>query len=219
MKKRACIFDLDGTLVDSMDCWQQMQREYFRKQGVAGAGLDEALEWAKSLPLLLSTAMFIEKFGLPGTPESLSAEMTAIMGRHYREDIAIKPGVREYLAELRAQGAQLCVASATARPLVEGCLERLGIRDRFAFIISCVDVGAGKERPDVFLEAARRLGAAPGETAVFEDSLQAARTAKQAGFYTVGIYDACGEAFWDALQETADETVRDWAAAAAQLRA
>lgn len=81
------------------------------------------------------------------------------------------------------------MATATPEPLARLCLERLGVADQFAFLLSCDAVGSGKDRPDVFLEAARRLGSAPADTAAFEDAIYAARTAKQAGFYTVGIYD------------------------------
>ena len=71
-------------------------------------------------------------------------------------------------------------------------------------------MGTGKDHPDVFFEAARRLNAAPAQIAVFEDSLQAAQTAKKAGFYTVGIYDQTGAVYWDALSAIADETRTHW---------
>ena len=83
----------------------------------------------------------------------------------------------------------MCVASATDRHLVSDCLKRLGILPYFEFLISCEEVGRGKDSPRVYEEAARRFGAQPGKIAVYEDALFAARTARQAGFYVVGVYD------------------------------
>ena len=112
----------------------------------------------------------------------------------------------------------MCVATATPEPLARACLQRLGVLEDFEFLLSCDAVGAGKDRPDVFLEAARRLGAAPAETAAFEDALFALRTAKDAGFYTVGVWDASGDGHWNEVTALADETVRDWGTAADRMK-
>ena len=122
----------------------------------------------------------------------------------------LKPGVVEYLTLLKHQGARMCVVTATPRHLVEICLSRFDLLPYFDFLLTCDEVGTGKDHPDVFFEAARRLNAAPAQIAVFEDSLQAAQTAKKAGFYTVGIYDQTGAVYWDALSAIADETRTHW---------
>ena len=216
MNKPFAVFDMDGTLVDSMVYWQRLGREYLTAQGVT-EGMDEVLERIKAMTMAESSALFIEAFGLPGTPESVMAEMNAVMDEHYRSDIPLKPGAAEYLAALRKRGTKMCVATATPEPLARACLVRLGVLEDLEFLLSCDAVGAGKDRPDVFLEAARRLGAAPAETAVFEDAMFALQTAKNAGFYTVGVWDASGDKHWDAMTALADETVRDWKAAAEAL--
>ena len=216
MDTRFAIFDMDGTLVDSMVYWQRLGWEYLASRGVTG-GVDEVLERIKAMTMAESSALFIETFGLPGTPETVEAEMNAVMDGHYRSDIPLKPGAADYLAALADRGVKLCVATATAEPLARACLTRLGVADYFQLILSCDAVAAGKDRPDVFLEAARRLGTAPAATAVFEDALFAVRTAKEAGFYTVGIYDPSGAAHWAQVQLLADETVTDWADALNRL--
>ena len=104
----------------------------------------------------------------------------------------------------------MCVASATAEDLMEACLTRLGIARYFSFLLSCEAVGAGKNRPDVYLESAKRLGAAPTEIAVYEDALYAAKTAKQAGFYTVAVRDDSNQSHWGTLTVLADEVILDW---------
>ena len=216
MNKPFAIFDMDGTLVDSMVYWQRLGREYLTAQGVT-EGMEEVLERIKPMTMAESSALFIETFGLPGTPESVMAEMNAVMDGHYRSDIPLKPGAADYLAALKAKGRKLCVATATPEPLARACLKRLEVLEDFEFLLSCDAVGSGKDRPDVFLEAAQRLGAAPAETAVFEDATFALQTAKNAGFYTVGVWDASGDKRWDAMTALADETVRDWKAAAEAL--
>ena len=160
--------------------------------------------------LYIAMEYFIGRFGFEGTVESLTDEFNALMAAHYASDVEVKPGVIPYLDALQAKGVKMCIASATSVPLVTICLERLGLAKYFEFLLSCVDVNASKDKPDVFLEAARRLGATPGETAVFEDSLVASTTAKAAGFYVVGIYDKYSEHNWLAIQELADELIVNW---------
>ena len=217
MDKPFAIFDMDGTLVDSMVYWQRLGREYLTSRGVT-EGMDEVLERIKAMTMAESSALFIEAFGLPGTPERVEAEMNAVMDEHYRSDIPLKPGAADYLNVLKKRGTRMCVATATPEPLARACLKRLGVLEDFEFLFSCDEVAAGKDRPDVFLEAARRLGGVPPETAVFEDALFALRTAKDAGFYTVGVWDASGERRWKELTALADETVRDWGAAADKMK-
>ena len=216
MDKKFAIFDMDGTLVDSMPYWHSLGREFLRSKGVTG-DVEAVLQQIKPMTMLESSELFIREFGLEGSPESVSAEMNGMMDEHYRQDVQARPGVGAYLRRLREKGVTMCVASATAAPLVESCLTRLGLAEDFTFLLSCDEVGAGKNRPDVFLEAARRLGAEPGETAVFEDALFAAATAHEAGFYTVGIYDENGKHHWERLQAVADECIPDWETAAKQL--
>ena len=116
MNKLFAIFDMDGTLVDSMVYWQRLGREYLTAQGVT-EGMDEVLERIKAMTMAESSALFIETFGLPGTPESVAAEMNAVMDEHYRSDIPLKPGAADYLAALKKRGTKMCVATATPEPL------------------------------------------------------------------------------------------------------
>lgn len=209
MDKRFAIFDMDGTLVDSMRYWEQLAGEYLSRHGIRRIP-PVVLEQIKPMTMEQSAALFIQTFGIPGTPQEVAAEMNAMIDEHYRRDIPLKPGVRQYLAELAARNVRMCVASATAEDLMTACLTRLGVAGYFRFLLSCETVGAGKDRPDVYLAAAERLGCAPVDAAVYEDALFAAKTAKRAGFYLVGVYDAGGADSWPELADLADECIKSF---------
>jgi len=216
MDKSFAIFDMDGTLVDSMPYWENLATEFLRNKGVQTISPD-ILEQIKPMTMTESAALFIEEYGLPGTAERVAAEMNAMMDEHYRKDIPLKPGVRAYLEALHRKGIVMCVASATAVELMEACLTRLGVAQYFSFLLSCETVGAGKNRPDVYWESAKRLGAEPAEIAVYEDALYAAETAKSAGFYTVAVRDDSNQLQWEFLTALADEKILDWQTAAQTL--
>ncbi len=206
MDKRFAIFDMDGTLIDSMGFWKDLAAEYLASQGIHQIP-GEILERIKPMTMSESAGLFKREFGLNGDVE---AQMNAMMDEHYRADIPLKPSVAEYLQSLHRRGVRMCVASATAERLMETCLTRLGVRGYFEFLLSCETVGAGKRSPLVYQEAAKRLGAVPGEIAVYEDALYAVQTAKEAGFYVVGVYDDSAAGSWQTIAQTADEIILNW---------
>ena len=138
------------------------------------------------------------------------AEINRIIGEHYRSHIPLRVGAEEFLQRLEEEGWRMCVASATAPELIDLCLRHLGIRRYFQFALSCVEVGVGKTRPDVYLEAARRLGGAPGQTVVFEDAIIPAATAKQAGFLLASIYNGSPHQDHDELRALSDCYLTTW---------
>ena len=206
MDKRFVIFDMDGTLIDSMGFWRNLASEYLCSKGITLVP-EEILRKIKPMTMSESAALFQEVFGLSGDVE---AEINDMMDEHYRNDIPLKDGVRDYLEMLRGQGVRMCVASATAEQLMESCLSRLGIRDYFAFLLSCETVGAGKSSPLVYHESAKRLQANPDEIAVYEDALYAVQTAKNAGYYVIGVYDEGAAKNWEAVRKIADEVIINW---------
>ena len=206
MDKKYAIFDMDGTLIDSMVFWKNLATEYLTSKGILQIPAD-ILEQIKPMTMSESAALFRREFGLTGDVE---AQMNEMMEDHYRNDIPLKPGVWEYLENLHRQGVRMCVASATAEHLMESCLTRLGVRQYFEFLLSCETVGAGKRSPLVYQESARRLGTVPGEIAVYEDALYAVQTAKAAGFHVVGVYDDSAADSWQAIEQESDEVILNW---------
>lgn len=209
MDKRYAIFDMDGTLVDSMPIWRGLAEEYLRRCGVTDVRQD-LLKKMRHRTMLETAAILIREFRLEGTPESVAAEINAMMTEHYKYDVKRKDGVVEYLEKLKQRGVRMCVASATAKPMVELCMKRLGILGYFEGIYSCVDAGAGKHSPAVYDAAARHMGAKAEEAAVYEDAGLAGRTAKEAGYYLVAVRDETASEEWPELSALADEVILDW---------
>ena len=203
------IFDMDGTLVDSMGVWNRASEEYLISCGVEKPDR-EILDRAVPMTMPETAGYLIRQFGLDSTPERVMEEINGVMERHYRTDIPLKPGAKEVLERLRAAGVSMCVASSTSPRLIDACLRRLGVRDCFQFLLSAEEVGAGKDKPDIYLEAARRLGSAPENTVVFEDVIFAARTAKAAGFTVAAVYDDSSRDSQESLRETADFYLTHW---------
>lgn len=206
MDKKFAIFDMDGTLIDSMGFWKNLATEYLTARGVTEIPA-KILERIKPMTMSESAALFQREFGLTG---DLEAEMNAMMDAHYRNDIPLKPGVREYLENLHRQGIRMCVASASAEQLMESCLTRLGVRQYFDFLLSCETVGAGKRSPLVYQESAKRLGGCPSEIAVYEDALYAVQTSKEAGFHVIGVFDSGSAGDWQTIEKLADEIIINW---------
>ncbi len=131
------------------------------------------------------------------------------MKKHYANEIEIKEGAVDFLKNASSRGIKMCIASATRRDIAEPFLEKTGIMEFMEFYIDCIEIGAYKERPDIFLQSAERFGAEASECVVFEDSPHAAATAKSAGFYVVGVYDPVTVNDGD-IKPYVDDYVEDW---------
>ena len=220
MNKKYAIFDMDGTLIDSMIYWKNLGREYLELHGVT-ENLDGIMERIKPMTMTESAELFRHEFQLEGTKESIASEMNQMMEAHYRNDIPLKDGVDSYIKKLHELGVKMCVASATDKGLMKECLDRLGISNYFSFLLSCEEVGVGKRQPDVYFEAVKRLQKQdmlqPEEVVVYEDADYAIYTAVNAGFYTIAVYDDSNKGKWEQLKAQTQDAIENWNCATQSL--
>lgn len=200
---KGVIFDLDGTLIDSMGIWYDVDRKFLAENGVIDPPEDIS-DRMKKMTIDGAAKYFISEFGLSCTVEYVIGRIEELVRIEYEENIPLKPYAAEILDFLDSRGILCGVATATYASLAEAALKRCGIRERFAFLLTDREYPCGKKFPDIFLGAAKIIGANPNEILVVEDSLHCVETAKNAGFITAAIYDKASECDRDALAETAD---------------
>lgn len=209
MKKlRGIIFDVDGTLLDSMGMWSELDRVFLRENGIDPPA--DISDIVKTMTVETSSAYFVERFRLDMTPEDVKNRVEELAAEAYRTHLPLKNGAKDFLAAAAERGIPMAVASANYPGLLDAAFRRLGIDGYFRTVLTPGEQLAGKHEPDIYLEAARLLGSEPAETAVIEDALHAAETAKAAGFYTVGFRDVSSRQDWDALAAICDRVTDSW---------
>ena len=210
MKFKAAIFDMDGTLVDSLSFWDyfwaDMGEKYRGDRGFRPSAEDD--RYVRTTTIRELGEFLYEKYGFGESAEEVISGGEEYMRSFYIEKVSAKEGVVPFLSELCKQGTKMCIASASPPALIRVALESTGLSGFFERIISCSDVGAGKNKPDVFFAAAEHLGEKAEDTWVLEDSLTALQTAKTAGFKTVGIYDKYNYGH-DDMKRLSDEYIAD----------
>jgi HAD superfamily hydrolase (TIGR01509 family) len=183
----AVVFDLDGVIVDSEQVWDDVREQLVRERGgrwhegaqAAMMGMSSP-EWSRYMH---------DDLGLTESPEEINAEVVRRMLARYREDLPLLDGAVAAVHRLAAE-FPLGVASSSNRPLIETVLESTGTAKLFAAVVSSEEVARGKPAPDVYLEAARRLGVEPARCAAIEDSSNGIRAAHAAGMRVLVLPNA-----------------------------
>lgn len=200
---KGIIFDLDGTLIDSMGIWYNIDRQFLRENGVDNPPEDIS-DRMKKMSVDESSEYFIKEFGLSCTKEYVIKRIEELVRTEYEENISLKPGVSVLLDYLDERGIPYGIATATYRRLAQAVLKRHGIFERFRFLLTDSEYPMGKKSPDIYIGAAERLALAPHETVVAEDALHCIQTASAAGFYTAGILDSHSEADREEIMRLSD---------------
>lgn len=198
MRIEGAIFDLDGTLTDSMYIWDEAPKALVRQYG--GEPPEDLADAIKEMGRREASEYLIKTFHLDRTPEEAMDAINRLVTDEYRGRVPLKPGADRLLERLAEMGVSCAVATASETFQAQAALERLGVWKHFRFAVSSIQCGP-KTGPEVYLEAARRLGSTPERTLVFEDALHAARTAQRAGFQVAGVYDPSSEQDRAALEE------------------
>lgn len=202
------IFDVDGTLLDSMSVWDYACRIFFEKHKIALS--DEKANEMKEMALERSVPMVIKEYGLNMTAEEAIGELKAVVAKAYLTTVPLKSGAKEYLQKLKDNGVKIAVATSSYKELCEGAFGRLGIAeliDEYAFVS---EVSHGKDSPDVYLLAAEKIGVKPSECTVYEDIVSGIKSAKEGGFMTCAIHDFSNEVDTDVLKRYADHYITGW---------
>ena len=206
---KAAIFDLDGTLIDSMGVWEKIDVDFLTKRGLPVPESYMREVFSKSFPE--AAAYTIALFGLKESAEEVIADWNRMAIDEYSRRIRLKPHAREYLLFLKGRGVRLGTATALPRALYEPVLKNNGVYDWFDAFASVGEVARGKESPELYLLAAKRLGVAPGDCAAFEDVLRGIRGIKAAGMRAYGVYDRCSEHEEAQIRELCERYVTDFA--------
>ena len=209
MRLQSAIFDMDGTLLDSMPIWRDLGASLMREMGLTpGPELNDKL---KTLSLRDGLAYCRELYQLPQTVDELVGMVFDRIHDFYCQRVRPKPGVEKFLSLLKMEGVWMYVATATDRPLAEAALRHAGIDHYFRGLITVAEVGVGKrDSAEIYERAMRRLQSNKKDTVVFEDAFHAIRTAKAAGFRVAAVYDASEEANQPAIREMADYYIRSF---------
>jgi HAD superfamily hydrolase (TIGR01509 family) len=181
---RAVVFDLDGVLIDSEHVWDDVREQLARERG--GRWHDRAQADMMGMSSSEWSRYMHDVIGLAEPPDEINAEVVRRMQERYADDLPLVPGGVEAVQRL-AGSFLLGVASSSNRPLIDAVLSAAGLDDAFAATVSSEEVPRGKPAPDVYLEAARRLGVSPSEAVAVEDSANGIRSAHAAGMRVIAI--------------------------------
>ena len=183
----AVIFDLDGTLMDSMWMWKDIDIEYLGRYGLCPPeGLDVIIE---GMGVTETGEYFKYLFELPDPVEKIKEDWLVMAGEKYAHEVRLKTGAAAFLRMLRAQGRKIGIASSNSRELIQACLASNGVEDCYDCIVPAGDVAKGKPAPDVYLEVARRLDVEPENCLVFEDVPMGILSGKNAGMQVCAVRD------------------------------
>lgn len=206
---KLAIFDLDGTLYDSMEVWMGTAYTFMEGQGITVP--DALKDRMVGISSVEAAGILCEAYPELGmTPEDLVTAWQVAIKQSYAEDIDFKPGAKEYLEKLREKGIPICVATLTPRDYFTPAFVRTGLDKLVDFSINAAEAGRDKHFPDIYLKCAERFGLLPEQCRVYEDSPLAARTAKAAGFAVWGVRDGLSPVFENELRALADYFIEDW---------
>ena len=206
--KKAVIFDLDGTLVDSMWMWKAIDIEYL---GRFGYDCPEDLQRVIEGMSFSETAVYFkERFQLPDSTDRIKEDWVKMSIDKYRNEVPLKPGAGEFLTQLRQSGIRTGIATSNGREMVDAVLHSLHIEDQFDVVTTACEVAAGKPAPDIYLKVAEALGTNPVDCLVFEDVPAGILAGKRAGMKVCAVEDEFSRHLEEEKRELADCYIMDY---------
>ena len=204
---KGAIFDLDGTLIDSMFIWDTIGEDYLKSFGIDPK--ENLVEVFKTFTLEQAAEYYRNHYNIKLSVKEIVEGINDMVAEIYRTKVVLKPGIGDFLKRLQNLGVKMCVATVTDRHIVEDVLKRLNVRKYFSEIFTCAEVGYNKETPEIYRQALKHLETEKTETIVFEDVLHALKTAKDDGFKVAAIYDL-HEPMQKEMKEISDYYITDF---------
>lgn len=206
--RKAVLFDLDGTLVDSMWVWRDIDIDFL---SAIGQKLPDDLQKSiEGMSFTETAEYFKERFNINDDVEDIKAKWNKMAYDKYTSEVKLKRGAKEFLARLKADGIKTGIASSNSMTLIEGALRAEGVLDYFDAITTACEAGAGKPAPDIYLLAAKKLNAEPSECLVFEDIPMGIMAGNSAGMTTIAVEDAYSHNMRDEKERLAKYFIEDF---------
>ena len=199
---KGVIFDLDGTLVDSMWMWKAIDIEYLGKRGLdCPEDLQKKIE---GMSFSETAVYFKERFHLPDSLDEIKAEWTRMSLDKYEHQVPLKPGAGRFLRFLKDHNIPMGIATSNGQAMVDGVLDALKIRPFFDSVATACEVKAGKPAPDIYLYVAGKLGVKPEDCLAFEDVPAGIQAGKAAGMRVIAMADEFSRAMEEEKRRLAD---------------
>ena len=206
--KKAVIFDFDGTIANSRYVWQKVDVDFFAKRGME---IPRDYVEAISVMSFYNGAVYTkEKYNIKESVEEIMNEWNSQALREYKENVVLKPFVKEYLRELKDRGYKIGLATAALHDYYIPVLEREGVLDCFDVFTDTRDDARDKNFPDIYLLCAEKLGSTSATRIVYEDVLKGVTSSVSAGFNTTAVYDNQPENQWEIIKNTANRHIMDF---------
>ena len=206
--KKAVIFDLDGTLVDSMWMWKAIDIEYLGKFGISlPPTLQKDIE---GMSFSETAVYFKETFQIKDSLEEIKADWNQMAYEKYTKEVSLKKGAKEFLQFCKEKGIKLGIATSNSRELVDATLEALNIKEYFDCVMTACEVAKGKPAPDIYLAVADKVKISPVECLVFEDIEMGILAGKNAGMEVCAIEDEFSMDQKELKKKLADYYIKDY---------
>ncbi|MDD6328395.1 MAG: HAD family phosphatase [Lachnospiraceae bacterium] len=197
--KKGIIFDMDGTLLDSMTMWHVLDIQYLNRFGIVPES--DFQQTVATMTLSVAAEYMCEHFDLPRSPKQIEDDFCQMVREQYKNILQLKPGALSLIQKLHAKGFLMMVATANEYEIVHPALLRTGVWEYIYGLVTCTMAGENKESPAVYQLACDEMGLGRSECVVFEDSLFAIKTAKNAGFSVVAVYDDASKDCWNEIKK------------------
>ena len=205
---KAAVFDIDGTLIDSIDFWRNLGKNYLISQGISPR--DDLYQAMETLTVTEGISYMKKEYKIGKTSLQIKEELDELLFSYYKNDAKLKPYVIEVIKTLKSKNIRLAIASVIDEELVFSILDRYGIYDYFEFVQTSKNTNLSKDNGEFFKLLPKRLNIKPGQIFLFEDSLHCMEAAKMAGLNVVAIEDNYAKKDLEKIIEFADIYLKDF---------